>query len=368
MRSFLLNYFGKETVGLVLGVLIASFVRVCVGEQMPSSLLPLAPVNQGLQWVLGPTTANIGEYATVEVPDGYRFADARGARLLLQRMGNPVPRSLVGILSPNAGKWWVVLEYKNLGYVKDVDRNSRIDSQVVLKAVQERIARQNADRAMAGAQPISSIDWKSPPVFDADRFALEWSVRAQAGSQGVINQTVRLLGRHGVLDATAVQADLPSSESIPLKELMQNVYFNAGERYTDFQRGDKLAKVGLEELVIGEEDEGGLSTLVKASIWSGAAFLACVVATAGVIVVRRKLRQRDFAEAIAVIRGRTPSYRPPGPPAKNGRGSGALKSKTTVRNGSRARSSPRRRSGTDRACHPTPGAGRRLITTGFTRT
>src|SRR2546425_8094335 len=84
------------------------------------SPVPATPGRQAIAWTSGPAQASLGTIAGLQVPAGYRFADAKGARAFLQAMRSPVPQGLAGILAPvDSGSWWVVFKFAELGYVKD---------------------------------------------------------------------------------------------------------------------------------------------------------------------------------------------------------------------------------------------------------
>lgn len=267
------------------------------------SLLPLAPSGEEPQWLLGPGKASLKDFATLEVPEGYRFTDAKGARIILKRMKKHASPNLVGFLTPDTGKFWVILEFTGLGYVKDLDKSTEFDAAATLKAVRALIERQNEYLVKAGAAPITSVDWAIQPAFDANRYTLEWALRAETPSEKMVNQTVRMLGRRGALDIVAVQRDQGSFEPVPLRDLAKNISFNPGERYTDYQRGDKLATVGLVALIAGEENHTTGRFMAKAGIWAGVVFLAG--ALAGVVVVIRRMRQSQ-KNARAYPTGRDP--------------------------------------------------------------
>src|ERR1700712_3084544 len=73
----------------------------CLGQ--PSSLTPLMSAQQQVKWISGPSTASLGTVADMEIPQGYRLTDAEGGRILLERMKNPIPRGLLGVLTPESG-------------------------------------------------------------------------------------------------------------------------------------------------------------------------------------------------------------------------------------------------------------------------
>jgi uncharacterized membrane-anchored protein len=259
--------------------------------------------------MLGPTKANLGDFATVYVPEGYRFTDAKGAAILLQRMKNPVPRKLVGLLAPDSGQSWVVLDYSDAGYLKDLSRKSQVDAGFVLRSVRERLGDENARRVRQGVQPIAVLDWVVRPVFDPSQWTLEWALRAEIRTEkivnlqeetetnAVVNHTIRLIGKQRILGLTAVRLEQMPSESIPLKELAKGISFNPGERYSDYREGDKLAKCTLEELIVGEESQIPASPYVTAGIWTGVGLLAVGIIVAGIVVFVRKLRRIRMSRA-----------------------------------------------------------------------
>jgi uncharacterized membrane-anchored protein len=280
---------------------------VCWGD--PSSLVPAPPSTQEPDWITGPAKADLADSASIEVPESYRFTGPQGARLLLQRMRNPVPVNLAGIVAPSSGKWWVVLAFADVGYMKGVNQASHIDSAAILQAVREQVPPQNAMRMRQGVPPITSVDWAIEPVLDTNRCSLEWALRAETRtekvvnlrsettSQLVINHTIRLIGRRLVLDATAVQPDQGDHVILPLKELVDHISFKQGERYSDFQNGDKIAKIRLEQLIIGEERKKEPSAYTVAGIWIGSILLAGGLVTVGVLLIRHQIRRQKMSRA-----------------------------------------------------------------------
>ena len=81
-----------------------------------------SPNQAQVDWTSGRADASLGTLADIKIPDGYRFTDSTGAGALLARMNNPTPQGLVGIIAPESGQWWVVLTYKDIGYVKNVEK------------------------------------------------------------------------------------------------------------------------------------------------------------------------------------------------------------------------------------------------------
>jgi uncharacterized membrane-anchored protein len=235
---------------------VFAFFGISRSEAQQSSFLSLTSPDQGqVDWTSGPADASLGTLADIKIPKGYRFTDAAGAGALLGRMNNPVPQGLVGILAPESGEWWVVLTYRDIGYVKGVDKDQIVPA-AILKTISDRAQRQNEDRRLHGLPLITSVDWAVSPAYDAKTHAVEWAVRAKTQSAEVVNHTVRLLGREGVLEATAVAPyqSRNTSAAVPLKELMRNISFKQGQRYGDHQEGDKVSNIGLAGIITGDED------------------------------------------------------------------------------------------------------------------
>jgi uncharacterized membrane-anchored protein len=205
------------------------------------SLQPLMAPTESVHWTAGPNKVSLPRLADIEIPAGYKFIDARGARAVLQQMKNPAPRGLIGIIAPNSGAWWVVLEFSEFGYVKESVEQA--DTAAVLAGLHSRLEQQGT---------VSSLAWATEPQFDAATHTLEWAVEAHAGQLGVVNHTLRVFGRYGMIDGTAVQSAEAGAEVAPLKDLMQGVSFKPGQRYEDFQEGDKVAAVGPVGSIVGE--------------------------------------------------------------------------------------------------------------------
>jgi uncharacterized membrane-anchored protein len=240
---------------------------------------PLKYVN----WISGPQNVTLENVAAISIPDDCRLTDVHGARMILASFNDTIPDDLAGIIAPASGKWIAILEYSPAGYVADPDP-TKIDTKAVLKQVLDQA---NAKEKSS----VTTLNWQSQPSYDAAQHVLAWSlVAASPTSTKVLSRTAALLGRHGVLQITIVQpfspADVPS-----LKQLAGNIAFDIGERYNDYQRGDKVAEIGLVELILGEKHtqsaglaSGGFGTM---AVWFYCGLAACLV-TGGVIMFLRR--------------------------------------------------------------------------------
>jgi len=262
--------------------------------------------SQNIWRIIGPNKASLGTIADIDVPQGYRLADETGARILLERMKNPVPDGLIGILAPESGKWWAILTYNDIGYVKNADKE-QLDPAAVLKAVQKQSEIQNNDRAEQGMASIVSVNWERPPVYDAETHSLEWALRAETQSSKVVNDTMLLLGRRGVLEIITVRPYEASSDSSTLQQLVKNITFKEGQRYADYGNGDKVADVNLSQLIVNDKRPGANKDLMASAgggvvVWIYSGLAGCAVMVVGMFLYRR-LRQRSARNAIYANRG-----------------------------------------------------------------
>jgi len=273
-------------------------VQRCSAQQL--SLTPVRP-SQEINWIIGPKKANLGTLADIDVPQGYRLTGEAGARTLLERMKNPIPEGLVGILAPDSGKWWVVLTFTDVGYLKNADKE-HIDPAAVLKAVQKRSETQNAERAEQGMSSIVSVEWEQLPAYDAENHSLEWAIRAATPSAKVINDSVLLLSRRGVLEIITVQPYGTASDSVPLQQLVKNITIKDGQRYTDYESGDKIADVTLSQLIVDNKRPTGSGSLMASAgsgivVWIYSGLAGGVVLIGGAVFYQRR-RQRRVRGAV----------------------------------------------------------------------
>ena len=262
--------------------------------------------SQSTEWVSGPATANLGTIASIKVPEGYKFADAAGARAFFEKLRNPIPPNLVGVLAPQAGGMWVIFEFAEVGYLKDADRE-RLDNASILKNVHSRIDRQNQERTLAGQAPFTTVDWQLKPIYDPQQHILEWAIRADSRSENVVNQTVRLLARRGVLDAVAIHSGRDQVDLTQLRQLVKGVSLKPGESFADYKEGDKIAASGLAGLITGESTpRQGILSIANAEVgntsdlrafWIALALFVCFGGVGALLVFKKVSRQKSASPA-----------------------------------------------------------------------
>jgi uncharacterized membrane-anchored protein len=267
----------------ILGVFSISLQPQCRAQSL------LESAGSTVNWISGPQTMSVGTYADIQVPQGYRWVDGQAARAVLEGQNNPVPDDLIGVLVPDSGKWWAVVEFSPAGYLKDAKEFS---SPVAVKYAETAL---NDQRAKQGLSAISSLDWQSKPVYDDQAHSLTWSVQVQTASSKALDERLVMLGRHGILQITAVQPS-PFTDAPFMKGLASDVSFKDGERYTDYQTGDKIARIGMAELITGSNESNmaatnhGFAGSAAALVYAGLG--ACVLVGGLVIVTQRKKHHR----------------------------------------------------------------------------
>lgn len=247
--------------------LFALFTLAAPGAPAQDSGAEAGPLAD-LTWVDGPATGQLGDVATVEVPEGYAFLAAEDTRRILEAMGNLTNGSELGAVFPKEDDWFLLFEYEKVGYVKDDDRDE-LDAAAMLEAMKESSAAGNKEREKRGLPTMTVTGWAVPPRYDPATNNLEWALRFDVENEGpVVNQNTRLLGRKGVMSATLVaDPEELAAASAKADELLAGYGFVAGQRYAEFTRGDKIAKYGLTGLVLGGAAAAAVKTGLFQKFW-----------------------------------------------------------------------------------------------------
>lgn len=216
--------------------------KLAVSGESPADRLP---------WIPGPTNATLSGRATLQIPAGFRFLEAKAARDFLKATGNRPSGEETGLLMHTREKWWVVLEFEEIGYVKD-DEKKDLDAEKLLESYRRGSEAMNESRKDRGAPPIRILGWHVAPNFNDLTKNLEWSVEAESGGDAFVNYNVRLLGRKGVTKATLIEDRAHVDATLPrFREILKTHQYGAGESYAEYRQGDRIAQYGLGALVLG---------------------------------------------------------------------------------------------------------------------
>jgi hypothetical protein len=293
MNFHLLCNFSRRQVrwGMVLSVL-STFVAFgtvpvlgqgWVGGSRPATKDFVSP------WETGLNKANLGTIASIGIPQGYRLMNDSDARAFLERLGNPVPKGLIGILAPQSGQWWAVLAFTSTGYLKDADKQA-LDPVEILQAIRKRVETESLSPTQQGRPPSASVEWKELPSYYASTHSLAWAIQAETQHSRTINNTVLTFGRTGVLELTAVQAYQPGADLPPVIQLARNISFKEGKRYEDYQIGDKVANISILGLIVDDEHPEFWNTRLgpRYFAWVFYSLIACLTACGVVLYTKRR--------------------------------------------------------------------------------
>lgn len=243
--------------------LVCVFMLACAVLGAPDVRAEEAATNDNpiasLPWHEGPGNERIGTQATFRTDANLAFLDEASSRKFLELTGN-IPEDDLYVLASTSSDWWATFSFNPMGYVKD---DEKIDADELLASIKSGDEASNAERERLGIAALYTDGWAVPPHYDSESKRLEWGVRLLSEGQPVVNYTVRLLGRTGVMNATLVadpqtlQADVQS-----FKAALAGFEFNPGERYAEFREGDRVAEYGLAALVVG----GGAAIAAKSGL------------------------------------------------------------------------------------------------------
>ena len=231
-----------------------------------------------INWTEGPGTANLGSIAQIKIPEGFRFADAAGAKRFMELTQN-IPGGELGVILSPDGHWFVTFEFNPTGYVKDDEKNS-IDANGLIANIKSATERANEERKRRGWETMTIVGWQQPPRYDALTNHLTWGIHGRSeGGEESINHSVRLLGRGGVMQADLVLSPKRIDEAMPqLSTLLDGFSFKPGQRYAEYRAGDKVAAYGLAALVAGGVGAAAAKSGLLVKLWKAivVGFLALV--------------------------------------------------------------------------------------------
>ncbi len=246
------------------------FGEAASGETTAEQSNPFAE----LDWIVGPTDVKVGGQATLGVPEGFLYLNPDEATKFQELTQNPTG-GRESLIAPDDLRWFGLLVFDDVGYVKDDDD---IDADDLLKSIKEGNDAGNEERRKKGWPALDITGWRFKPRYDSSTQRLEWAINAVSENVPVVNFNTRLLGRRGVTSAILV-AD-PESLDVAVaefKDVLTGFDYNSGERYADVQEGDHMAEYGLAALIAG----GGAAVAAKSGLLKG---LWKFLAAAGVAV------------------------------------------------------------------------------------
>jgi uncharacterized membrane-anchored protein len=290
-------------------LLLAGFLAATVSlrAQTETNKLPpkLVALLNSLKYQQGEIDLR-GGLAKLTVPTNFNYLGPDDTETVLVKLwGNPPDEQKpLGLLIPsgmtplNSNAWIVTIEYSEEGFVKDDDAN-KINYDELLQKMQKGVAEENKERQKQGYPTVQLLGWAAPPHYDPATHKLYWAkkLRFEGEESDTLNYNIRILGRRGVLELTAVaNADQFDTIDRQTPEILGMVDFKQGSRYADFDpKVDKVAKYGIATLVAG----GALAAAAKLGLLKGlwvfiiAAKKFIIIALVAVAAFFKKLFKRD---------------------------------------------------------------------------
>ena len=220
-----------------------------------------------LDWKKGPTTAKVGYVASQKVGSDCAFLEAADARKFLELNHNPASSSDVGVIVSE--KWWASYSYDDLGFVSDDEKGSLV-SDAILASLKKGTEQGNVERRRRGWSELTVVGWARTPHYDEISHNLEWAIKLSSTEGICVNYNTRILGRGGVMRVTLVCNPEELSEVLPkFKSALQGFSYNAGSRYTEYRKGDRMAEIGLSALILGGAGAVAVKTGAFKWLWKG---------------------------------------------------------------------------------------------------
>jgi uncharacterized membrane-anchored protein len=234
---------------------------------------------QALHWVQGPNNVSALQNATFQLPGKFIFLDTGEADDFL-RLTENVPGVPEQIFAPSDFHWWASIDFSDDGYVKDEEK---LDNDAILNSIKEGTEQSNDERRRNGWGELHVAGWRYAPHYDRATKRLEWALDLK-DEKGLIstNFQTRVLGRRGVTNVTLVTDPAHVDADIAeFKSILAGYRFNAGDTYSEFKSGDKVATYGLAALIIGGgaavAAKSGLLKFLGKFIWLGLGAVALFV-------------------------------------------------------------------------------------------
>lgn len=230
-------------------------------EEEKAYLEKIDSINNSFTYEYGKVILQNG-LAEIQVPEGYKFLDAKQSKYVLTDLwGNP-PSEVLGMLFPKATDpmsenftYAVEITYSNEGHINDDDAQN-LDYDELLQQMKDDTKSGNAQRKKLGYPTIDFIGWASDPFYDATTKKLHWAKELNFEGETIhtLNYNIRVLGRNGYLNLNAIGTiDVLPQFKQDVNNILHSVAFTEGNTYADFNPDiDKVAAYGIGGLIAGK--------------------------------------------------------------------------------------------------------------------
>lgn len=239
--------------GLVLGMIHPTPTCLADGREPSEPEIKKFKADfEAVGWQTKPGIGRLGNVAQIDVPAGYRFTGAAGAAKWSEMTQNPPDPSEVGVLMPvNNFSWFLVFSYNEIGFVSDKERD-QLDPDAILESLRQGTEAGNVERRRRGWTELTIAGWIVPPAYEDGTNRLIWATRCVSQGGEAANYDIRLLGRKGVMQVKLVASPNQVEKIVPqVNQLLEKFEFTTGNKYAEWQAGDKVAAYGLTGLITG---------------------------------------------------------------------------------------------------------------------
>ncbi len=265
-------------IGLLVAALSVAGARAAEDERNASA--DATAQIQSLGWLRPGTVGSVDGKAEFKASERYTFLGKADTDRFLQINGNP-PHGHSYTVAPVQGAWFGVIGFAAEGYIKD---DEKIDADELLAQLKRNNEAGNEEKRKGGYDTLTLIGWALPPRYDPQTKRLEWGTRLKSDRDGaeVVNVSTRILGRSGYTSAVLVTSPATlEADLADFKVALKDYDYVAGEKYSEWREGDKVAAYGLGALVVGgaaaaATSKGGLKAIglaivgAVAAVWAGA--------------------------------------------------------------------------------------------------
>lgn len=232
-----------------------------ITEKQQAYIKKLDSINNSFTYQYGKISLQDG-LAEINIPDGYKFLDAKQSEYVLTDLwGNP-PSEVLGLLLPKdispideSFTYAVEITYSNEGYINDDDAKD-LNYSDLLKEMQDDTNALNPERKKQGYPAIDLVGWASTPFYDSSSKKLHWAkeIKFEGENVNTLNYNIRVLGRKGYLNLNAIGTiDVLPLFNKDVNEILNSVSFTNGNTYADFNPDvDKVAAYGIGGLIAGK--------------------------------------------------------------------------------------------------------------------
>lgn len=225
-------------------IALALAASLTAAQESPDGQEPILE----LEWSAGPGTFDVTSRATIDLPADYDRLDADDTATLMELMENPASDEEYYV-GPVDQRWFAIFSYEDTGHIED---DEEIDAGDLLDSIRKGTEYGNQERRERGWAEMQILGWQYEPAYNDSTNRLSWAVLGESEGQRIVNYNTRLLSRTGVMSATLVASPETLDSSVEeFEELLSGFEYNSGERYAEYQPGDKLAAYGLAALVTG---------------------------------------------------------------------------------------------------------------------